>query len=176
MKTIATRLGLSADASEEAILGELTKLQNRATQAEKDLKDAKDENTKITNRVNELAGAQADTDLDAAGIKEDDADRPALKKALIENRETGLAFLKKIKPAESQTRETKAPLTNRQSATTPTKGQPNGDEAKAAAEQKRAVQIRNRAESKIKDNSMAAGAAWRQAEAEVDSELATAGR
>lgn len=34
MKLIATRLGLSADASEEAILGELARIQNHATEAE----------------------------------------------------------------------------------------------------------------------------------------------
>jgi phage I-like protein len=50
MKTIATKLGLAAEASEEAILEALTKIQNRLTT----LEPLEAENLKLTNRVKKL--------------------------------------------------------------------------------------------------------------------------
>ena len=171
MKIIATEVGLSADASEESIVAEVRKLKNRSETAEKDLKTSKEDVTKLTNRVTELADAQADADLDAHGIKEDDADRPTLKKALIENRETGLAFLKKI--AKTEPKEIKKPLTNRANSQTPNKsGAPDG-EADKAKEQKRAVLIKNRSDSKMRENkTLSLTSAYHQAGLEVDQEIA----
>lgn len=51
MKAIAAKLGLSPDASEEAITGELTKLLNRATTAEAKATTLGEENTKLKNRI-----------------------------------------------------------------------------------------------------------------------------
>ena len=176
MKSIATKLGLSADTSEEGILSELTKLMNRATEAEKKSADLATENGTLKNRVKQVEEAQADSDLDAAGIAADDADRPTLKKALIENRETGLAFLKRITAKTTDSKATK-PLTNRADAKTPTKGDPNAkdDEKAAQAEQNRATLIRNRAERKMRDDkTLPIGAAWKLATLEVDQEAVAA--
>lgn len=52
MKTIANKLGLSADASEESVLAELSKVMNRATALEQQV-------TPLTNRVAELTTANA---------------------------------------------------------------------------------------------------------------------
>jgi len=62
MKQIATRLGLSPDASEEAILGELTKVLNRADAAELKATNLTAELTPLKNRAAEFDKEQI-TDL-----------------------------------------------------------------------------------------------------------------
>jgi len=102
MKQIATRLGLSADASEEAILGELTKLENRATTAEAQVAPLTVERDTLKNRVTALDAEQIAADLDAHGVK-DEAVRNRLTPVLstMKNREERIAFLTDIvaKPA-----------------------------------------------------------------------------
>ena len=66
MKNIATKLGLAAEASEDAILAEVTKIQNRATQLEP--LDA--ENKTLKNRVAELDASSVDALLAAHGVKD----------------------------------------------------------------------------------------------------------
>lgn len=171
MKSIATRLGLSADASEEAILGELTKLENRATTAEGKVKPLEDENTKLKNRVEKIEDEQAEADLDHAGIKSDDPDRKSIKELLLKNREGGLALLKKIgKPTDGKTGKT--PLTNRAGAQTPNKSGAADGEADKTKEQKRAVLIKNRADAKMRENkTLPLTSAYHQATLEVDQEI-----
>ena len=65
MKSIATRLGLSADASEESVLAEVTKLQNRCTAAEGQLTPLTTERDELKNRVTALDAEQIDAELDA---------------------------------------------------------------------------------------------------------------
>jgi len=119
MKQIAQRLGLSADASEEAILGELTKIENRARTAEGALAPLTTERDTLKNRVASLEESQVEADLAAAGIKSDDPDRAALKTGLLLNRESGLAFLKRIGSRQSPQ---KTQITNRATAQTPAGG------------------------------------------------------
>jgi phage I-like protein len=71
MKSVATKLGLSAEASEETILAEVTKITNRATEAEGKV-------TPLTNRVQALetenttlVAEQIEADFAAAGIKDE---------------------------------------------------------------------------------------------------------
>jgi hypothetical protein len=66
MKNIATVLGLAAEASEEAILAEVTRLQNRVTTLEP--LDA--ENVKLQNRLKELDAANVDALLAGHGVKD----------------------------------------------------------------------------------------------------------
>lgn len=74
MKSVCTRLGLSADASEDAVLAEVNKLFNRIDEA----KPIGEEVTKLKNRVTALEGEnqtllgeQVDALLDAHGVKEE---------------------------------------------------------------------------------------------------------
>ena len=142
MKQIATRLGLSADASEEAILGELTKLENRATTAEAQVAPLTVERDTLKNRVTELDAEQIDADLDAHGVK-DEAVRNRLKPVLVpmKNREDRVAFLTEVvaKPATETKPQTK--LFNRDGKAPIGKGA-SGDNV--GAEKEKAQRIMNR--------------------------------
>ena len=160
MKQIASRLGLSADASEEAILGELTKILNRAETAEGQIAPLTTELATLKNRVATMENESADSILDAHGIKEDDKDRAAFKAGLIHNRETGIAFLKRMGKSATE----KKPLTNRGEAKTP------GDAAESTAgdEQSTAAKITNRAKELQGNSKRTFNDCWNQARQEVD--------
>lgn len=104
MKSIAQKLGLAAEASEDAILAEVTKLQNRNTTLEP--LDA--ENTTLKNRIKEIDAEAVATMLDAHGVK-DEKIVNRLKPVLLalKNREERVAALTDFgfKPVE-----TKAPV------------------------------------------------------------------
>jgi hypothetical protein len=67
MKLIAGKLGLSADASEESILTEVAKLQNRVTE----LTPLEETNKKQKNRLQLLEKEQIDGLMDAYGVAEE---------------------------------------------------------------------------------------------------------
>ena len=67
MKNIATKLGLAAEASEDAILAEVTKIQNRVTE----LTPLADENIKLKNRLTAADGEAVDALLSQHGVKEE---------------------------------------------------------------------------------------------------------
>ncbi|MDE2102212.1 MAG: hypothetical protein KGL39_33510 [Patescibacteria group bacterium] len=92
MQSIAVKLGLAAEASEDAILAEVTKIQNRVTT----LQPLETENTTLKNRVTELETEQCEGLLDTVGVDARDARRPRLKAglALLKNREDRLGYLK----------------------------------------------------------------------------------
>lgn len=167
MKTIAAKLGLSADASEDAILGEVTKLMNRASEAEGKITPLTTENTTLKNRAVDLEKEQIESLLDGAGIK-DDATRGKLAPVLapMKNREERADFLKLVsKSGDTTTR----PLTNRSGAKTPD-AKVMEDEDQEEAEKKKAQKIKNRAEE-LRGASPARsfGACWAQARTEVES-------
>lgn len=169
MKLIAQRLGLSADASEEAILGELTKLTNRATSAEQERDGLKGQLDPLKNRVTELLAEQIDADLDAHGIK-DDAKRTKLKPVLatMKNRADRVDFLAMLAPEEKAGAPVKQALTNRQPAKTPGAA-PSAEEAETKAAEKRAAAITNRARAiRATDQSISLTAAYRMAEEEQE--------
>ncbi len=66
MKNIATKLGLAAEASEDSILAEVTKLLNRVTASE----PLAEETKTLKNRIAELDGEQSETLLALHGVKE----------------------------------------------------------------------------------------------------------
>lgn len=94
MKSIATKLGLAPEASEDAILGEVTNLQNRV----KTLEPFEAENTTLKNRVAEIETAQVETEVSALLAERKVTDtklvnriKPVLAK--LKNREERIAFL-----------------------------------------------------------------------------------
>jgi hypothetical protein len=71
MKTVATRLGLAADASEEAVFAEVSKIQNRATEAEAKVVPLTQRVTALETENATLLNEQLDADFATAGIKEE---------------------------------------------------------------------------------------------------------
>lgn len=96
MKSIATKLGLSADASEESVLAEIIKLQNRAADAEKTLGTVTTERDTLKNRVTELDAEQIDQELDARGVEETKRTRLVPVLTAMKNREERVAFLDEV--------------------------------------------------------------------------------
>jgi phage I-like protein len=123
MKTIATKLGLSAEASEETILAEVTKLQNRAEAAEAALAPLTNRAIEAANKVlalenqnAELLAAQIETDLDKYSNRFKPDARAAWKKNLLANRVGTIELLESLPlPAA----EAEAPMHNRAAAKTP---------------------------------------------------------
>lgn len=123
MKSIATKLGLSAEASEQAVLDALTPLLNRAEITPDALKTLRDQNVLLLNRNTELEGEQIETLLDVHGVK-DAEQREALTPALapLKNRADRVTFLTKIgfAPGKTAAKNDQAKLLNRSGAKTPT--------------------------------------------------------
>jgi phage I-like protein len=176
MKQIAAKLGLSADASEEAVIGEVIKLQNRATGAEEKLAPLTTERDTLKNRVTVLLGEQIDADLAAHGITEE-ATIGKLKLVLnrMETRQERVDFLALIPApeAKNQAKPAKPVLTNREKAQTPG-GTASGAAPDLAVEQRKAVAIRNRA-AVIEKSTPGINQvnAWIRASKEVEEEFAS---
>lgn len=96
MKNIAAKLGLSADASEESIVAELVKLQNRAADAEKNLGTVTTERDTLKNRVTELDAEQIEQELDARGVEEGKRTRLTPVLTAMKNRDERVAFLDEV--------------------------------------------------------------------------------
>jgi hypothetical protein len=97
MKNIATKLGLVADAGEDAILAEMTRLQNRLAL----LEPLSAENATLKNRLTELDREQVETLLDSHGIGAGEATRrERLQPVLLglKNRAERQAFLDECLP------------------------------------------------------------------------------
>lgn len=166
MKKVAEKLGLSAEASEDAILDELQKLLDKA----KANQEAEKEQLSLQNRVKELESQLLDTDLAAHGItKEEDVKliKPLL--SGVQNREQRTAILKRF--AGSAKPEGREPLTLRNRAQAPA-GQPSGDAGEpTATERKLAARIRNRAADLRKSTrGLSLQASYRLAESQIASE------
>jgi phage I-like protein len=119
MKLVATKLGLSADASEEVVLVAMDKIVNRATQAEGQVAPLTLKITELESQNATLLGEQIVSDLAAAGIKDEKIINRS--KTLLadpkhfKNREERVAFIKELVPAKAvsqtklQNRDTRAP-------------------------------------------------------------------
>ena len=101
MKSVATELGLSADASEEAVLAEVRKLRNRATTAEGELAPIKNRVTTLETQNGQLLEAQVESDLAKYSDRIAEDKKPAWKKQLLANRSGTLELLESIAPVEA---------------------------------------------------------------------------
>lgn len=104
MKNIASRLKLSADASEDAICEQLDKLTNRLAT----LEPLATENSTLKNRNTELEAEGIAALLDAYGVKEE-GKRTKLAPVLatLKNRDERVAFLTDILPAPAPAKDAK---------------------------------------------------------------------
>lgn len=180
MKRLCTALGLSADASEEAALAELTKLQNRATTAEAALepgktrvKELETENTQLKNRNTELLGSVVEQDLEKYSNRFKPEAKDKWKASLLANRAGAIELLESLPEPDTKTGNNGAasgenkPLHNRANTKNPA-GSPGTTGDKEA---KRAKAISNRAQSIMNKEGKTAADAWRQAEAEIGAGL-----
>lgn len=159
MKSIATRLGLSPDSDEAAIVGEIDKLVERAETAEKQLRKLTKERDDLKNRAEFLTDFQAESDLDQHGIV-DEAARRSWKSLILANRETALAALGSIRLGDRRER---TPITNRQTAKLP---QPGASRLQAEDDPLTAKKIANRAQEIQRTERCGYGAAWHRAKGE----------
>ena len=138
MKSIAQKLGLAAEASEEAILDGVIKLQNRIAA----LEPLQAENTTLKNRIATQDGESVDALLDLHQVK-DEKLRNRLKPVLVPlaNREERVAALLDFghKPAEAGKTTASTRLLNRKD------GKQTETATEAADEQELAQKITNRA-------------------------------
>ena len=148
MKNIATKLGLAAEASEDAILAEVTKLLNRATAAEAEVTPLKNRKSELEAENQTLLGEQVDGIL--AEHKITDAKvlnrlKPVL--TAMKDRAERLAALADFgfKPGETKTDKTR--VLNRG------KGDASAQETQADEEKERAQaqKIMNRAQALVKE-------------------------
>lgn len=143
MKSVCSALGLSADASEEAVLGEVTKVINRATKAEGELTPVKNRVTALETENTTLLDEQIAADLDAKGIKDEKVRNkllPVLK--TLKNRAERIEFLTDVvgKPAAA------APAAQRKLFNRDAKAPEGGDSGtvdEAARAQKADAEIRD---------------------------------
>ena len=154
MKNIASKLGLAAEASEEAIVAAVTKIMNRNAE----LEPLAETNKTLTNRLTALEGEQIDsllTECKVTDAKIINRVKPAL--APLANREERLKYLADFgyKPGEAKR------VLNRGSGTAP-------DETTPAAgdEQARVEKIRNRC-SELQKSGLKFDAAWAKAVSEA---------
>jgi len=167
MKSIAQKLGLDADASEEAILEELTKLQKRADAAEKQLAATTTERDQIKNRCTSLEGEICESLLDACGLKPEDRRRPHLVNGIkpLTNREARITHLADfgLRPTEMRMH-VPGRVLNRAEGRTPATTSDLGDEQALAA---RAAKIKNRANELVAEGS-SFERAWNLATTEIN--------
>jgi len=177
MKSLCTALGLSADASEDAALAELTKLKNRATTAEAALepgnarvKELETENTTLKNRTAEMLAAVVEQDLVKYSNRFKPESKEAWKKQLLANRTGTIELLESLPEpkAEEEGEEKILPMHNRANAKTPLGTPGDAGKAKEAA---KAKAISNRAQTLMRREGKTASDAWRQAEADVNAGL-----
>jgi hypothetical protein len=87
MKTVCTRLGLSADASEEAVLAAVEKLTNRAEITAPELVTLRNRATELETKVTKLESDQIEADWNRVKNRYKPEEHEAAKKQLIANRE-----------------------------------------------------------------------------------------
>lgn len=151
MKSVATKLGLSADASEEAVLAEVTKILNRATEAEGKVAPMQLRVTELEGQNKSLLTEQVEAILEGHGIKDEkivNRLRPVL--LGLKDRAERTAFLADVVAAPKDG--AKGRVINRESAKTPAEreGAASGqelDQSELARQQSEAIddyRVRNR--------------------------------
>jgi hypothetical protein len=130
MKNIAAKFGLAAEASEEAILAEVTKIMNRTTEAEAALTPLRDQVAKLTQETETLRGAQIESDLETYRNRFAPEQRESFKKLLIANREPTLKILQGL---PEQGRTASRLVCNREASKTPADQAASKDAQRSAA-------------------------------------------
>lgn len=107
MKNIATKLGLAAEASEDAILAEVTKIMNRATEAEGKVTPLTQRVTALESDNQTLLGEQIDADFATAKITDEkiiNRHKPLLSDPKhFKNRAERVAFIADLTKPEGKT-------------------------------------------------------------------------
>jgi phage I-like protein len=168
MEKIAKKLGLSAEASEDAIYDKISELLDQLKKNNK----AEEENTGLKNRLTEIEGEQIAAELTAAGIT-DEATVTELKPYLgtLKNREARTSFLARLTPKKAEPAKTPLTVLNRAKTPGGTQEAEGGEPTKA--DNVRAIRISNRAaELRGKDNRISLNAAYSQATGQIDAEIA----
>jgi polyhydroxyalkanoate synthesis regulator phasin len=160
MKNIAQKLGLAPEASEDAILGEVTKLQNRVTQ----LEPLGTENETLKNRLAESDAAQVTalfSERKITDAKVINRLTPVL--SALKNREERLACLDDLghKAVAATAASGGTRILNRAD------GRPATEATDASDEQAKAEKIRNRATELQDSKKLPFDAAWAQASREI---------
>lgn len=153
MKTVCSLVGLSADASEESVHAAVSKLLNRATEAETKLTPLQTQVTELTTANATLLQEQIAADFAVAGIKDEkfvNRHAPLLSDAKhFKNRGDRLAFIADVaQPAGGATQQQNK-LQNRN--TTPPNGKKADDDANGQPDAATATKIMNRASLLRKD-------------------------
>jgi len=125
MKSVAAKLGLSAEASEEAILGAVEAIMNRATTAEGALTPMKTRAETAEGKLTTLEGQLVETTLDKYSNRFLKEKREGWKTAILANRETTVALLEGL-PIIGAAKPANAYL-NRNTAKTPEKEATQGE-------------------------------------------------
>jgi hypothetical protein len=170
MKSVATKLGLAAEASEETILAEVSKIINRATDAEGKITPLQTKVTELETLNGTLLGEQLDGLFDAHGVKEEKV-RNRLKPVLmpLKNRADRIACLSELGfeqeeegETETETEQKRGQVFNRRDSRQPAgKNANDGNADKAKADK-----ILNRA-NELKKNGLSFDSAYAQATKEV---------
>lgn len=163
MKSIATKLGLAAEASEDAILAEVTKLLNRADISPADLTTLKNRNTTLETENQTLLGEQVDGILAEHKITDTkviNRIKPIL--TPLKNRADRVACL--VELGLTATKENKGGNTR---VLNRGQGKPEEVEASAQDEQAKTEKIRNRA-NELTKGGMKFDAAWAKAVTEIN--------
>lgn len=115
MNRVTQALGLAAEASEDAILDAVTKLNNRATAAEKAGQESDKKIVDLQAEIQKNREAQADADLAPIAEKLTEEERKSIRGQLIANREATLPLLRLVvnrgqeKPAQTNRAQAKTP-------------------------------------------------------------------
>lgn len=136
MTKLAAYLGLSAEASEDAILTEITKIKNRTTEAEGKVVPLQTRVTDLETANKDLLAAQIESDLAPLRNRLTEEEIKPLREGLLTNRKATLPFvttlITKLSKAGGTERAAGSPgLTNRQTAKTPGQAETAGGSSAA---------------------------------------------
>ena len=182
MKSVCEHLGLSPDASEEAVLAEVKKNTERAKQADVAHEALKNRNSKLETENAAMLTAVVDGDLERLSNRFAPASKDQVRKMMLENREATLAFLEALpemteakkqgaeKVIHNRDQASVTDLAKRNAASNTDADNQTADEK--SAQNARAKNILNRAnellaQSKKNRNGRTFDQCWRAAESEI---------
>lgn len=167
MKSVATALGLSAEASEEAILAAVTQVKNRAESAEGALAPIRNRVSTLETELTGLRDAQIEEDLKPLTNRAKPEVIASFKSSLKADRDAALPGVQAfIASLDGKAMTPNKPITNRATAGNP--GAEAGAGEKKGADPKTAAAIRNRANQISTQEKVPFHDAWARAAAELN--------